>query len=463
MRSFITPVLLLFVLSLLRADEKTYALELVARVELPTVVWSVGDTAGGSDCWGYVDDEGTDYAIMGVLDGTAIVRAEDQKIITTIPGPEYGDYYYHRDMMTYGDYLYVCHEMTGTNQGIQIIDLSPLPDSVRYVTSYDEVDYAGAYATTSHNLFVDEATATLYLVRSSYDGFRVVSLDDPENLNEVGVAETPGIHDLFSRKDTVFVAEGYNKSFSIWDVTDKENGPEFIVRVNVPGAGYVHTVWTTDDGQYLMTAEETANKTVKMWDIRDYDDIELVGEYLGESKLAHNVHIKDDLAFISHYATGVTVVDISDPTDLREVARYDTFVAHDRSSYYGAWGVYPYSPNDYVYASNVEGHLDILKFQEVSNSVIENALLPTKISLSQNFPNPFNGETSISFGLSTEELVKLEIYNALGVRVKTIADGRFSAGRYHFRWNGSRAPSGVYFARLSTGRSDEVVKMLLLK
>ena len=463
MMSFITPILLLFVLSLLRADEKTYALELVARVELPTVVWSVGDTAGGSDCWGYVDDEGTDYAIMGVLDGTAIVRAEDQKIITTIPGPEYGDYYYHRDMMTYGDYLYVCHEMTGTNQGIQIIDLSPLPDSVRYVTSYDEVDYAGAYATTSHNLFVDEATATLYLVRSSYDGFRVVSLDDPENLNEVGVAETPGIHDLFSRKDTVFVAEGYNKSFSIWDVTDKENGPEFIVRVNVPGAGYVHTVWTTDDGQYLMTAEETANKTVKMWDIRDYDDIELVGEYLGESKLAHNVHIKDDLAFISHYATGVTVVDISDPTDLREVARYDTFVAHDRSSYYGAWGVYPYSPNDYVYASNVEGHLDILKFQEVSNSVIENALLPTKISLSQNFPNPFNGETSISFGLSTEELVKLEIYNALGVKVKTIADGRFSAGRYHFRWNGSRAPSGVYFARLSTGRSDEVVKMLLLK
>ena len=463
MRSFITPVLLLFVLSLLRADEKTYALELVARVELPTVVWSVGDTAGGSDCWGYVDDEGTDYAIMGVLDGTAIVRAEDQKIITTIPGPEYGDYYYHRDMMTYGDYLYVCHEMTGTNQGIQIIDLSPLPDSVRYVTSYDEVDYAGAYATTSHNLFVDAATATLYLVRSSYDGFRVVSLDDPENLNEVGVAETPGIHDLFSRKDTVFVAEGYNKSFSIWDVTDKENGPEFIVRVNVPGAGYVHTVWTTDDGQYLMTAEETANKTVKMWDIRDYDDIELVGEYLGESKLAHNVHIKDDLAFISHYATGVTVVDISDPTDLREVARYDTFVAHDRSSYYGAWGVYPYSPNDYVYASNVEGHLDILKFQEVSSSVSENALLPTKISLNQNFPNPFNGETSISFGLSSEEAVKLEIYNALGVRVKTIAEGQFPAGRYHFRWNGSRYPSGVYFARLSTGQSDEVVKMLLLK
>ena len=47
-----------------------------------------------------------------------------------------------------------------------------------------------------------------------------------------------------------------------------------------------------------MTAEETANKTVKMWDIRDYDDIELVGEYLGASKLAHNVHIKDDFCLL---------------------------------------------------------------------------------------------------------------------------------------------------------------------
>ena len=463
MRSFISPVILFCVLSLLRADDKTYHLDHVSRVEFPAKIWSVGDTSGVSDCWGYVDKEGNDYAIVGVLDGTAIVRVEDKKIITTIPGPEYGDMYYHRDMMTYGDYLYVCHEMTGTNQGVNIIDLSPLPDSVRYVTSYDEVDYAGAYATTSHNLFVDKATATLYLVGANYRGFRVVSLEDPENLKEIGFAITPGIHDLFSRKDTVFVAEGYNRSFSIWDATDKENSPKLLERVNVPGGGYVHTVWTTEDGRYLMTAEETANKTVKMWDIRDYNDIELVGEYLGASKLAHNVHIKDDLAFISHYATGVTVVDISDPTDLREIARYDTFIAHDRSSYYGAWGVYPYSPNNYVYASNVEGHLDILKFREESNTLSEETFLPSKVSISQNYPNPFNGETSLSISLPEEVSVKLEIYNSLGVRVSTIADGRFPAGQYSFNWNGARASSGIYFARLIAERVDNTVKMLLLK
>ena len=463
MRLCISPILLLLFFSILLSDDKTYHLDHAARVEFPVKIWSAGDTSGVSDCWGYVDKEGNDYTIVGVLDGTAIVRVQDLKIISTISGPEYGDMYYHRDMMTYSNYLYVCHEMTGTNQGVSIIDLSPLPDSVRYVKSYENLDYAGSYASTSHNLFVDEATATLYLVRASYDGFRVVSLDDPENLKEIGVAETPGIHDLFSRKDTVFVAEGNNKSFSIWDATDKENGPKLLERVNVPGAGYVHTVWTTEDGRYLMTAEETANKTVKMWDIRDYDDIELVGEYLGASKLAHNIHIKDDLAFISHYATGVTVVDISDPTDLREIARYDTFIAHDQSTFYGAWGVYPYSPNGYVYASSVEGYLDILKFREESNTIFEETFFPSKVSISQNYPNPFNGETSLFISLSEEVSVKLEIYNALGVRITTIADGRFPAGQYSFNWNGARVPSGIYFARLFAERVDKTVKMLLIK
>ena len=80
MRSFISPVLLLYALTLLRADDKTYHLDHVSRVEFPVKIWSAGDTSGVSDCWGYVDKEGNDYAIVGVLDGTAIVKVEDQKL-----------------------------------------------------------------------------------------------------------------------------------------------------------------------------------------------------------------------------------------------------------------------------------------------------------------------------------------------------------------------------------------------
>ena len=85
------------------------------------------------------------------------------------------------------------------------------------------------------------------------------------------------------------------------------------------------------------------------------------------------------------------------------------------------------------------------------------------MTISQNYPNPFNGETSLSINLSEQVSVKLEIYNALGVRVETIVDGRFPAGQYSFNWNGARAPSGIYFARLLAERVDKTVKMLLLK
>ena len=161
---------------------------------------------------------------MGVLHGTIILRVSDLNLIETIPGPEYGDPYFHRDMMTYNNYLYICHEMTGTNEGIQIIDLSTLPDSIRYVTNYNDQDALGEKANTSHNLFIDKETSTLLTVRKYYNGVRIISLVDPENPKNISVIETPDVHDMFSKNDTIFIAEGWNGSFSIWDAkTDKIN------------------------------------------------------------------------------------------------------------------------------------------------------------------------------------------------------------------------------------------------
>ena len=56
-----------------------------------------------------------------------------------------------------------------------------------------------------------------------------------------------------------------------------------------------------------MTTEETVDKTVKVWDISDPDDVQLVGGWLGSSRLAHNVHIQGRYAFVSHYSNGLIV------------------------------------------------------------------------------------------------------------------------------------------------------------
>jgi hypothetical protein len=148
--------------------------------------------------------------------------------------------------------------------------------------------------------------------------------------------------------------------------------PVLMARIIVPNGGYAHNAWPTDDGKYLMTTEETLNKTVKMWDIQDMDNINLVGTYLGENNLAHNTHIMGNFAYISHYTVGVKIVDISDPSNLFEVADYDTYGLNDDGSFYGCWGAFPFTSNGFVYASDLEGYLTVLQFHQPQIEVTVN-------------------------------------------------------------------------------------------
>jgi hypothetical protein len=95
-------------------------------------------------------------------------------------------------------------------------------------------------------------------------------------------------------------------------------------------------------------------------------------------------------------------------------------------------------------------------------------VLPQEFSLRQNFPNPFNPITTISFSASSSGLLILTVYNILGQEVTTLASEWFSPGRYDVVWNGRdrydrEVASGVYFARLRQGDDFAVIKMTLLK
>ena len=107
--------------------------------------------SGGSDCWGWVDGEGREYALMGVSDGLAILNTETMGVVNIIPGPTVGcGNIRWRDMVTYQNYAYCVSECTGVNQGLMIVDLSFLPDSVSLVNVYDN-----GSDITSHNVIID--------------------------------------------------------------------------------------------------------------------------------------------------------------------------------------------------------------------------------------------------------------------------------------------------------------------
>jgi aminopeptidase N len=89
--------------------------------------------------------------------------------------------------------------------------------------------------------------------------------------------------------------------------------------------------------------------------------------------------------------------------------------------------------------------------------------LPTKFSLYQNEPNPFNPTTKISYDIPKDSKVKLVIYDILGKEVSTLVNDNIKAGTYSVEWNATQFPSGVYFYRLIAGSFSEVKKMLLIK
>jgi hypothetical protein len=89
--------------------------------------------------------------------------------------------------------------------------------------------------------------------------------------------------------------------------------------------------------------------------------------------------------------------------------------------------------------------------------------IPQYFSLSQNFPNPFNPETSFEFQIPTSGFVSIRVFDLLGHEVANLLNDVRPAGVYRMTWNASTLPSGVYFYRLQAGNNSQVKKALLLK
>ena len=99
--------------------------------------------------------------------------------------------------------------------------------------------------------------------------------------------------------------------------------------------------------------------------------------------------------------------------------------------------------------------------------------LPMVYELYNNYPNPFNPSTNISFDIPKESNIKLTIYNLLGEEVSVPVNTKLSAGKYSFLWNAQNFSSGLYIYRIEAssfaadGISSEkfvkTVKMVLIK
>ena len=112
----------------------------------------------------------------------------------------------------------------------------------------------------------------------------------------------------------------------------------------------------------------------------------------------------------------------------------------------------------------MSGPIDKVMNDQASNS-------PLEFSLAQNFPNPFNSTTVITYQLQVTSFVTLKVFDVLGRQVTTLVSEERHPGSYRVDWDGSGSPSGLYFYQLKAdmvlrgeaGGFVQTRKMLLLQ
>jgi photosystem II stability/assembly factor-like uncharacterized protein len=81
--------------------------------------------------------------------------------------------------------------------------------------------------------------------------------------------------------------------------------------------------------------------------------------------------------------------------------------------------------------------------------------IPGQIILYQNFPNPFNPQTTISFSISHSSFVTLEVFDLLGKEIATLVNEKMQPGEYERGFDGNGQASGVYLYRLHTRQTED--------
>ncbi|MGC6470819.1 MAG: choice-of-anchor B family protein [Flavobacteriales bacterium] len=326
-----------------------------------------------NDIWGYVSNDGREYALVGLKNGFSVVDINDPSNPTEaffISGAQS----VWRDIKVWNNYAFVTADQG--NDGLLIVDLEDLSGNT-YV--YTTVDNNGAFmCTQAHNIYIDEY-GKAYLFggnvgasgdSTSGDGaliLDVTSVNITENDTSLptilGLFDNFYLHDGMARGDTLWGSAIYEGKFFAIDVSNPSSPVIFndsLAFHETPNA-FTHNCWISDDGKSLFTTDEQSGAYIGSYDVSDLGNIQEIDRIKSSPEIGtvipHNVHVDGNFLVTSYYRDGIVVHDISYPNHLVEVAHYDAYTGQG-DGFDGSWGAYPYLPSNLILSSEINSGVD---------------------------------------------------------------------------------------------------------
>ncbi len=316
----------------------------------------------GNDVWGWTDPvTGSEYALVGLDDGTAFVDITGDALVYLGKLPSATGSSIWRDIKIYDNYAFVVSEAAG--HGMQVFDLTKLRGLTSEQNFTEDARYTGIG--NAHNIVINETMGFAYPVGTARNdafngGAHFVDVQNPLMPVGVGGYGVNGYtHDAqvvtYNGPDSDYSGQeifiGANEDeIAIANITDKNN-PIEISTLSYNNLGYTHQGWFTEDQRFYILGDETDeqgfgfNSRTLIFDMQDLDNPEFFFEYFGPTQaIDHNGYVLGDEYYLANYTAGMRLLDISDIANgnISEIAFFDTFPQNNGASFNGVWSVYPF-------------------------------------------------------------------------------------------------------------------------
>src|SRR5687768_9980179 len=414
------------------AEYPCQGIDFLSRVALSSFP---GSPTSASNLWGYVDlDDNREYAVIGLRNGTGVVEVTDPvnpRIVGHIAGVnsqwrELKVYQFRNTSVTpnrWDAYAYVTTE--GSGGGIQIINLSQLPNSISLAATWTGVSTSHTDQISNINFTTNVSNSAfppiLYISGANTGGLRFVSLANPTSLTEVGFWTGTYSHDtyphVFTDARANQCAPGHNPcevvfSFAgtaglkIIDVTNK-SAPVTLSTLTYSQLGYVHSGWISSDGNYIFLHDELdeqnfgLNSTIRTINITSLTAPTVSNLYTGPTlAIDHNGYTIGNKFYFSNYTRGIGILDVTNPNAPVQLSYFDTYPTGNSGTFAGAWGIYPYLPSGNILIADIQRGLIVVREQSalppptatVTNTPV-NTMTPSNTPTVTFTPTPTNTST----------------------------------------------------------------------